>query len=165
MRSLYALALTIVLVPGVRAEDKEALDKEFIVKAHVGCNAVNQYAQVAESRSKNEMVKDFAEQIIKDHKQFEEQLAKAIKDQNIASVAGTEKEVREQIEKLKKLEGAELDREFLRVIVESHEQAIKCAKLQCDKGKDQSICTWAKDATPTLQKHLDRAKELQKTIK
>lgn len=165
MRMLIAAAATMVLVTGARAEDKKYLDNDFLVHAHVGCNAIIQIADTVDDRTKNDQVKELAEQIKKDHKKGEEALAKEIKDRKIASVAGTEKELKETIDRLKKLEGNELDREFLKIVVDSHEKAIKACKTQGESGKEKACSEVAKEMIPTLQKHLDRAKEIQKTIK
>lgn len=166
MRMLIAAVATMVLVTGARAEDRKTyLDNEFLVHAHVGCNAMIQIADTVDDRTKNDQVKEFAEQLKKDHRKGEEMLAQEIKDRKIASVAGLEKETRETIDRLKKLEGNELDKEFLRIVVDSHEKAISACKDQSKSGKEKECSELAKEMIPTLQKHLDRAKELQKTIK
>ena len=170
MRMMLLVSASLLMAGGLRADDatptekNPALDNDYLVKAHVANNAVIQYSSAAASRVKSEKVKAFAEQLVKDHKECEDKIAKAMKDRKIASVAGTEKELRDKIAELKKLEGNEVDKTFLTNIIAGHEKVLSMCKTQSEKGKDQECCAHAKEAIAGLQKHLDEAKELLKSV-
>jgi putative membrane protein len=137
------------------------LDREFLIAANVFCNAENEYAKLADTRSNRDEVKEFARVVQEDHKKGCDRIAEVIKNRKLAIVTGTEKEVRERVDNLGKLRNATFDGAFLRRIEEDHERAVKMFENQVENGKDKEITAFARECLPKLKKHLQRAKELQ----
>jgi putative membrane protein len=64
---------------------------------------------------------------------------------------------------IKTLKGADFDKEFLSMMVTGHEKVL--AKLDSAMGTVQNddLKTMLQNVKPTLQKHADTARDLQKT--
>jgi putative membrane protein len=60
--------------------------------------------------------------------------------------------------------GAAWDKAYIDHEVTSHEQVISNAKAAHDQTKDADLKKLIEDATPVLQKHLDRAREIQQKL-
>jgi putative membrane protein len=169
---MFRVALTLVAVMGLvgfssatqvedrKTTEKPVLDREFVEKATPCCHATIQYSELAERQATRPEVKAFAKKLVKEHKEFREELAKASRDQKVAVASGTEKPMREEMEKLAKLQGSAFDQAFLDRVVEDHEKAIKMCEAQADKGTDPMLKDFAKKCVPELKDHLKEAKAL-----
>jgi putative membrane protein len=146
------------------AKGGSSLDNEFLLKAHSANNAELEYSKLVEKRSANQKVKDFAEQMLRDHREVRESLGKLFKDRKVGSVAGTEREVRDEVDRLSKLSGAEFDREYMKRLVQDHDAALTLFETQARDGKDNAITAWTKEVLPTLKKHQQQAKELSDEV-
>jgi putative membrane protein len=144
---------------------KPVLDRDFLVKTTTTVHADMQYSDLVEKRSNNDKVKEFARKLLKAHKQMGDDLAKLAQDQKLAIVAGTEKETRDEIDRLSKLKGDEFDRAYLKRIVDDHERAVQMYEGQVKSGKNERMSTFAKDTLPMLQRHLKEARTLYDSVK
>jgi putative membrane protein len=61
-----------------------------------------------------------------------------------------------------KLTGAAFDRRFSQEMVAGHTKAIAAYKAEAADGENAALKSYAEQAIPVLQKHLDQAKTLQK---
>lgn len=160
-------AVALALIPGLRAQEEEqekqarSLDNDFLIKVHSANNAVIEYSKLADKRAAHDRVKEFAKQMLKEHEVAQEGLGKLFKDRKIGSVAGLEKDVRDERDRLAKLEGGEFDTAYLKRLVEDHERTVSLFEVQARDGKDNAITAWAKETLPTLKKHQQTAKEVQ----
>ena len=161
---ILAAGLLCTACADIRAEEKPtlaaALDNEFLVKAHAANNAQIEYGKLAEKRSASQRVKDFAQQMVKDHGAAQESLGRLYKDRKFASVAGLDKEFRDERDRLAKLENSEFDRAYMKRVVEDHEKVVALYDVQVRDGKDTAIAAWAKESAPSLKKHQQLAKEV-----
>jgi putative membrane protein len=77
-------------------------------------------------------------------------------------------------DKLTKLQGADFDRAYINAMVQGHQEVLGKGRARAQNpgagettGRGQSeaqLTQWAAKVMPTLQMHLDRARELQKTV-
>jgi putative membrane protein len=167
-RGLAAVGLVMV-VCGVaqtagQTNDK-VLDKDFIVKAMTTGHAEVLYSELAEKRAGSEKVKAFARQAAKDHKDMEDNLAKAAADHKLAVVAGTEKEVKDEVKRLSNLQGPAFDKAYMQRMIDDHESAIQMFDLQAKSGKDAKLNDFANRALPKMRDHLKEAKSIASELK
>jgi len=161
--TLLSIAIFGCWASGARGDDPaRPLDDNFLIKAAATDNAEIETSKLADRRSGSQQVKDFAAQAIKDHQKSSDRLAKVIKNRKVAIVSGLEKENRDEIDRLSKLQGAEFDREYLHWMVRTHTDAISVFENQIKNGKDAEIRSFADETLPTLREHLKRAEELAK---
>lgn len=59
-----------------------------------------------------------------------------------------------------KLSGSEFDREYIRAMVEDHEQTLNDIESKADGAANDHVRHWAARTLPFVQKHLERAKQI-----
>jgi putative membrane protein len=160
-----ACAALVLSVTGANAQKAaQKLDNDFLIQAAVCENAEIEFSKLAASRANAKAVKDFAEKMVKDHQASYDKLAALLKDRKVGVVAGTEKETRDTISKLKELEGAAFDRAYLKQFIDDHKKAISMCEAQMEKGTQNDIKAFAKDCLPHIRDHLKMAEDLAKTV-
>jgi putative membrane protein len=66
------------------------------------------------------------------------------------------------IDPFQKLKGAAFDHKFAQEMVAGHTKAIAVYKKEAADAENPALKSYAEQALPTLQQHLDHAKELEK---
>jgi putative membrane protein len=141
------------------------LDSQFLVKAVDAGNAEILFSELADSHSSTNDVKAFAKRIIKDHQDLNKQLKNYASDQKIAIVAGTDKQVRDEVDALSRLKNAQFDTAYVNRMVDDHQKAVQLFENQERQGKDSQLKAYANMALPTLRKHHADAKALAAQLK
>ncbi|MGE3808802.1 MAG: DUF4142 domain-containing protein [Gemmataceae bacterium] len=136
-------------------------DLNFLVDAGVLIHATSQYSALANERA-TPNVEKFAAQVAESHQQMQKRLAAAIKDQNVGVAAGTEKVTKEEVKRLRELEGKAFDRAYLARMVTDHRKLIELCENQVKNGKDAELSAFAESILPGLRKHLETAEGLSK---
>jgi len=118
-------------------------------------------------------VKSLGETLIKDHSTADKELAAMAKKKGIAKIPAAEpateadkaeiKQHSESIAALKKLKGADFDREYLRMVVEDHEKELAKSDVFIASAQDTDLKTMLETNKTVLQRHHDAAKELQQS--
>ena len=123
-------------------------------------------AQCALAQSRNPQVRAFAERMIADHSQT----AKALRDAATASglepprphVGGDHMRF---LSSLQSLRGVEFDREYSRQQMLAHTSALTLMRSYAAKGSDANLRRLAASAAPTIEHHLQTARQLQQSLK
>jgi putative membrane protein len=139
---------------------------EFLGQA-VECNSyMKELAQMGVDNASNEDVKAFARRLLDEHNRMDADLLKLVKDKKVGVATGTNKEHRDRVAELKKTgKGPDFDKKFLQYAVEEHEKAAKqLEEYTKDSGADADCKACAQKALPTVQKHLEEARALQKKL-
>lgn len=161
---LSALSICALCCAPVLARPAHAAmtDQEFVdfaaqtdmTEAHLG--------QVAADQAASQPVKDFAQMLVTDHTNDYNQLTMAAGKANLNVPKGLNAEHDRMIAPFEKLKGAAFDARFAREMVAGHEHAIAEYKREAADGQNADIKAYANQALPTLQKHLDAARDLLK---
>jgi putative membrane protein len=117
-------------------------------------------------------VKRYSEMLIKDHQASDKELTSFAKQRGVAKIPAEQaetdadkaemKQMTESMDGLKKLKGADFDREFLRLMVDSHDKELAKSDQLISSSSDSELKTLIENRKATLQRHSDKAKELQK---
>lgn len=117
-------------------------------------------------------VKKYGAMLIKDHSSADKDLTALAKKKGVAKIPAaqpateTEKEEmkaqHEAMTSLKKLKGADFDREYLRQMVDGHEKELAKSDVFIASAQDADLKTLLETRKTSLQRHADAAKELQK---
>jgi putative membrane protein len=67
-------------------------------------------------------------------------------------------------ERLSKLSGADFDRAYARAMVKDHEKDIAAFQKEAESGADPQIRQFAAQTLPTLQSHLQEAKQMEQAV-
>jgi putative membrane protein len=127
--------------------------KASMTEAHLG--------QMAEAQASRQAVKDFGEQLSKDHTTAYEGLTVLANKtgEAIPKAIGHD----QTIAHLTHMKGAGFDHAFLVDEVQSHKAALATFKNEAEKGDSPDVKAWAKSMIPTLEGHLKTAEDLAKT--
>jgi putative membrane protein len=122
-------------------------------------------ARLAMDRASNQEVKDYANTIERDHQDAMDRLIKMFKDQNVTLTTPPKTaEHLANVDKLKKLSGAEFDREFLTMMVQTHQTTLNFLNQEKGKARNADFQKYLNDVIPKVQSHLEKAQELQKKM-
>ena len=119
--------------------------------------------QLAQSASSSQPVKDYAQMLIADHTKDFNQLYDAAHQANLTRPDAIDDEsYKTMIEPLEKLQGAAFDHRYIQEMIAGHTKAIAIYKKEAADAQNPALKSYAEEALPVLQKHLDGAKVLEK---
>jgi putative membrane protein len=126
-----------------------------------------QAAKLAEQRSINPAVKKFAAKMIHDHTASTEKLKALLAKGGINATPPTDLDERRKglLENLAKTSPADFDKMYIDQQVDAHEEALTLLKGFIDHGDNDALKGFATSILPTVQEHLDMAKQLQGSMK
>ncbi len=164
---LATLALALIAVLQVRADDKNVPtdDKDFIAKSHGMCQTAVKLSQVAEKQATHPAVREFAAEVVKDHQKFADELSTLGKNQGVSTSTELSREGQQEVDRLSKLQGAEFDKEYIDQMIKDHQKAIDFCEGEVKSATSPDVKKCSQERLSALQEHLNRAKEIAKTIK
>ncbi len=121
-------------------------------------------SNLALNHSTNPQVVDFAKMMITDHTKADSTLKWMEEDKMITEKDEINAEHRELLDSLGKKSGVEFDKAYIEMMVKGHEEAAELFKEASD-DKNQTIQEFARQTLPTIESHLEKAKELASTLK
>jgi putative membrane protein len=177
----FAMAVTVVHAAQRGAAPAPTADaRTFINDMAIAGMAEVQLGKLATQRAQSAEVKEFGQMMVKDHTQANAELARVAQEQKITLPTQLDQKHRDLVDRLSKLKGAEFDREYMRAMVPGHEEV--AMKLRTKAGSqatpntqgsqsvgtsgansEQALVQWASKSLPTVQHHLERAKEIEQT--
>ncbi|WP_205510922.1 DUF4142 domain-containing protein [Longitalea arenae] len=138
---------------------------KFINEAAMGGMAEVQLGKMAQEKATNPRVKNFAEMMVRDHSEANTQLQSIAQQKNVTLRKDLEGDHKNHYEDLSKKKGADFDREYMKMMVDDHQDDINAFEKIAENGTDPDVKTFASQKLPTLRKHLDSAKAIQKSLK
>jgi len=166
MKLVAALALLAGVI-GARAEDKKPGEQPFddtvFVKtaASDGMHEV-ELGKIATAKAKSDDVKKFAEMMVKDHGKANEELKAAAKAASIEVPDKINETHQKEIDRFKEFKGDNFDREYVKHQVKDHTDAVALFTRASKEAKNKELKDFATKTLPTIQKHLEEAKKLDK---
>jgi putative membrane protein len=159
---LIALGLLSSVAVVAPAFAKEPAGKTFITKAIQGNLAEVQMGQLAKEKSQNGDVKAFGQQLMTDHNDANAKATAVAKDIGVTPPEEPSKKQKADYDKLSKVSGDAFDKQFAKHMVMDHKKDI--SEYQADSKKKDPTASYASDTLPTLQKHLEMAQSLTKSL-
>jgi len=119
--------------------------------------------QLAGNVASSQAVKDYGQMLVTDHTSDYHQLYSVAQQANltVASAIDTQHN-KAMIDPFQKLKGAAFDRRYAQEMIAGHTKAIAVYKKEAADATNPGLKSYAEQALPTLQKHLDGAKDLLK---
>jgi len=142
----------------------DAAGLSFISNAAEAGHAEVAAAKVAAQVSKNPKVVEFANMMITDHTAAGEKLHKVMDNELVTGSFPVSEEHQELIDTLSKLSGDAFDKAYMQFMVNSHQEAVELFEV----GADDRACavqTFARETKPTVEKHLEEAKNILAALK
>lgn len=138
-----------------------AIDTQFVTDAIKGDNGEVAIGQLAAQKASSQAAKDFGNMLATDHGAHKQKLAALATTANVAVTDEPTPEAKSNLDKLKGLTGSAFDKAFADMMVDDHTKDIAKYEKQA-QSSDPQTAALAKETLPTLRKHLDTAKALQK---
>lgn len=133
-------------------------DRAFIEKAaNCGMKEVA-VSQAVMGRLANPQVRDFANAMVTDHTAANHELATLAAAKGVILPVADPKTTEKWSDK-----SGNVDKKYLHEMIEDHEDAVKLFE-KAGKSDDAEIAGFAQRTLPTLQRHLQMAKDLKKSL-
>jgi putative membrane protein len=145
-----------------RADDRTALnDQQFVNMAATSGMAEVKLGRLAMDRSSNVEVKQFGQQLVKDHTQANQDLMKLAEKKNLKIPRNLDGRHQELIERFGKMRETDFDRQYIKQMVQDHQEAVNLFEREAKNGQDAELKTFAEKTLPTLRNHLRMAQALE----
>lgn len=139
-------------------------DKRFMEKAAEGGLAEVKLGQLASDKASNQSVKDFGKRMVTDHTRINEQLKDLASKKGVSLPTSLNAKDQATYDRLSKLSGSEFDREYMRDMVRDHEMDVAEFRRVAQTAKDADVKSFAQQTLPTLEDHLNQAKQISSQI-
>lgn len=146
------------------ASGLSAADRAFVLEAARGGIAEVEKGKLAASKGANAQVKAFGQQMVDDHSKANDELKQLAASKGIAVPTETDAHNKAMLAKLKKLNGAAFDRAYISDMVKDHTEDVAHFKKEAAQAKDPQVRAWAAQTLPTLEHHLQMAREASKAL-
>lgn len=141
---------------------QQAID--FAQKAAIGGMMEVQLGQLAQQKAASERVKNFGQMMVDDHSKANDQLKSVAAQQNIQLPTALDDEHQKKVDDLQKKSGKEFDKDYMSMMVDDHQKDIQEFQDAAKNVNDQAISNFATTTLPVLQKHLDSAQAINKSV-
>src|SRR5262245_54228446 len=161
-------------------------DQDFVHDLMVAGNAEVELGKLAALRGGRAEVKEFGQMMVKDHTSAGDQLKQIATRSNIdPGSAAIDDKHQELITKLSALKGADFDREYMKAMVDGHQDVLDKLESRVDERDRVGVATgqkpkdvnvkpepandtaeaglnqWAANALPVVKSHLEKAKTIK----
>jgi putative membrane protein len=168
MRSfLTSVSLAVLLASPAFAQSAPAKrgqlsqqDRSFVDQAAAGGLAEVAAGKIAEQKAQEASVKAFARQMVTDHGKANDQLMAIAKQENIKAPTAPDRVHAAAVDRLKKMSGDQFDRSYMQGQIEDHEKTVQLFQKEATSGQDTKLKAFAFETLPTLQQHLQMAKDV-----
>jgi putative membrane protein len=147
--------------PSVSSSGSE--DIEFVLDAAKGGMAEVELGKLAAERATNDEVKKFAQRMVDDHTKAGDELKSIAERKGIRLPQEIETKDRALFNRLQKLNGAAFDRAYMQAMVSDHVKDVSEFKHESNAGRDPQVKAFAASTLPTLEEHLQHARQARKT--
>ncbi|MBV8792507.1 MAG: DUF4142 domain-containing protein [Pseudolabrys sp.] len=156
-------ALALSVAPALAQNQKaDRASQSFIKTAIEGNLAEIDVGKLAQEKGQSQAVKDFGAMLVQDHSDANQKAQAAANQIGVKPPSGSSFGEKATYAKLKMLSGASFDKSFAKSMVSDHQSDIK--EYQKESTKSDAAGQYAKEALPTLQKHLQAAQRMQQQV-
>lgn len=139
-------------------------DATFVKKAaSIGAEEV-EAGKLAADQAENSEVKGFAEQMVTDHGQNNDELKGVVEKKGITLPGEPQGAQKTELASLKAKKGAAFDKAYAAAMVKGHQSAIQLFTTASKSAKDPEVKSYAEKTLPALKHHLEMAQSLQKSV-
>jgi putative membrane protein len=143
----------------VSNESLSQQDKSFIKDAAEGGMAEVELSKIAE-KSQNPEVKRFAERMVRDHTAANTELTGIATGLGIEMPNKLDTEHQRIRDQLGGMHGTAFDQQYMHVMVNDHDQAVKLFREENAAGRDTELKQFAQKTLPTIEQHQKMALDL-----
>src|SRR5712671_2328391 len=135
-------------------------DQDFVTRAAQGNSAEIELGKIVAAKSKNPSVKQFAQMMVKDHTTALNELQELAQAKNLNFSSDLPDDAKSLQAKLSSDTGKQLDKDYMDGMVEDHQKDVQEFTDKSQTAKDPDVKQWAGKTLPILQKHLEKAQQV-----
>lgn len=139
-------------------------DLAFMNAAAPGGLAEVELGRLAAERATSPQVKQFAQQMIEDHSKAGKKLEQLAQLKKVKLPPDVLPEAKQTKEKLAKLTGENFDREYVKAMVQMHENDVAAFAAVSKNATDADVKAFAAATLPTLEHHLEMIRALARNM-
>jgi putative membrane protein len=140
-------------------------DRLFVYEASIGGKAEVELGQLGEQKGRSQAVKDFAHQMVADHDQANQQLARLVQAAKIPQPGELDEEHKAIRAQLDKLSGADFDLAYISGQIADHQKTAQLFEWEIGSGQDAQLKNFASQVLPVVLRHLQMATAVQYQLK
>jgi putative membrane protein len=160
----FACAATALHAADADAKKMASKDTKFIRNAAAGGQMEVDLGNLAKDKASSDDVKKFGQQMVDDHSKANDELKTLASSKNVDLTKAMDAGMKKTEAAKKKLEaknGADFDKAYMDDMVKDHEKDVKEFEEASKSADDADLKAWAAKTLPTLQHHLEMAKDIQ----
>jgi putative membrane protein len=135
-------------------------DKTFATEACQGGLAEVEMGQLALQKASSPQVKQFAQRMVTDHTQANQDLMQVAKSQQLALPAQVDAKQKSEMDRLRSTSGSAFDAAYMQQMLQDHQKDVSEFQKQAQSGSDPALKGFAQKYLPTLQQHLQMAQSI-----
>ena len=116
--------------------------------------------QLAQTKASNQAVKQFAQRMITDHTNLENQVASAASGGGQTFTPTMDSRHERQVSRLEGLSGQEFDRAYMSLMIRGHQRDVNNFQTQSQSARSTQVRSLATNSLPVLQQHLSLAMQV-----
>ena len=152
---------TVSTQPGqVATQGNISADMPFVREAASGNLMEVQLGQMAQNKASNPAVKQFAQRMVADHNNLQNQLTSVASSGGQSFTPTMDSRHQNQINRLQGVSGAEFDREYMSLMIRAHQRDVNNFQTQSQSANSAQVRTLAANSLPVLQQHLSLAQQV-----
>ena len=141
------------------SSNRMAGDSAFVTKAAQGGMAEVKLGELASEKGASAEVKDFGRQMVTDHGKANDELKQLAGSKGITLPRDMGAKHQSEYDRLSKLSGEEFDKAYMQHMVKAHTETVNDFKQESNSGSDSEVKAWAAKTLPTVEHHLQKAKD------
>ncbi|MEH2163175.1 MAG: DUF4142 domain-containing protein [Nostoc sp.] len=135
-------------------------DRQFVTEAAQGGLAEVQLGRLASQRGTSKAVKQYGQQMVKDHTQVNNQLKQLAVQKGVTLPTTIGSKNQQVKQRLSQLSGSKFDRQYLNQMLQDHQKDVAAFQKEAEQGQDTDVKAFAAQALPTLQQHLQEVSSI-----
>lgn len=139
-------------------------DQQFLTEAVQGNRAEVELGKMVAAKAHDPSVKQFAQLMVKDHTDALNQLQQLAQQKNINVPEGLPPDAQDLRSKLQNDTGKQFDKDYMDGMVQDHQKDVQSFQDASQNAKDPDVKQLATKLTPTLQKHLAKAQQIDQKL-
>jgi putative membrane protein len=152
------LAATALCAASGFAKDKEmktgGMDAAFIPKAASGGMTEVELGKLAAEKGASQEVKDFGNQMVKDHSKANDELKEVAGKMNVTVPEKVDAKHQAMIAKMSALSGAAFDKAYVKGMVKAHQEDIALFESADKEVKNEDLKKFIENTLPVMKEHL-----------
>jgi putative membrane protein len=139
-------------------------DADFANEAAQGGLMEVRLGELAQQQAKAEEVKQFGQRMVEDHGEANAKLMQIAEQKGIDLPEELSDDAQSTVEELQQVSGEEFDQAYMDEMVSDHEDDVAAFEDYVENAQDEDLRAFAEETLPTLQEHLEMAKQIQEQV-